>query len=180
MKRKIYININIPDRTRRRLIGGIEKWQNLPVKWTKEANLCITLFFLGYVDNEVVIDICQKVQKVVENFEIFDLDFEKIIIAPSNEKAQSIQVSGMASDQIRDLQTAIEKELGIFVAEKKTFSPHITLGKIRKIQWEELTEKPIINEKISFAVNVESVDIMASHFGEGKNGFVLIESCPLK
>ncbi|MFZ2193458.1 MAG: RNA 2',3'-cyclic phosphodiesterase [Candidatus Moraniibacteriota bacterium] len=180
MKRKIYININIPDKTKRRLIASVEKWQKLPVKWAKEANLCITLFFIGYVDNEVVIDICEKVRKAVKDFDIFDLEFERLILAPNQDKAQSIQISGKASNLIKNLHTAIEKELGIFVAEKKAFAPHITLGKIRKIQWDALLEKPIINEKISFAVNVESVDIMASHFGEGKNSFVLIESCPLK
>ena len=152
MKRKIYININLFDKTKRRLARGIEKWQNLPIKWTKEDNLCVTLFFLGYVDNEVVLDICQKVRSAVESLEIFDLEFEGIALMPSIEKAQSVWITGKSSEQLKVLQSTIEKKLGIFISEKKTFSPHITLGKIRKSKWEELAVKPEINESISFAV----------------------------
>ncbi len=180
MKRKIYITINLPNQIRRRLVKSGEKWQTLPVKWTKEENLNISLFFLGYIDNAVVADVCQKVREAVLEIELFDLEFEKIALAPSAEKPQEFRVVGAASEKLKSLCEAIEKELEIFVSEKKTFSPHITLGKIRKEKWEELANKPQIDEKTSFAVGVEAVDIMASHFGEGKNNFVLIESCPLK
>ncbi|MEI6587730.1 MAG: RNA 2',3'-cyclic phosphodiesterase [Candidatus Moraniibacteriota bacterium] len=179
MKRKIYISINLADRIKRRLMASCEKWRDLPVKWAKEENLNISLFFLGYIDNDVVADACQKVREAVEEIELFDLEFEKIIIAPSVEKPQEFRVVGKVSDKLKNLCEAIERELEIFVASKKIFSPHITLGKIRKEKWEELESIPEVNEKASFAVGVESVDIMASHFGEGKNNFVLIESCPL-
>ncbi len=180
MKRKIYININIVDKIKGRLAKVVEKWQGLPVKWTKEENLHITLFFLGYIDNDVVFDACRKVRKAVENMEIFDLEFEKICLAPDNNNPQEIRVAGKASENLKTLCETIEKELEIFVAPKKVFSPHITLGKIRKEKWEELETKPEISEKASFSVGVESIDIMASHFEGGKNDFVLIESCPLK
>jgi 2'-5' RNA ligase len=180
MKRKIFISINLAGRIRRRLIKSCEKWQNLPVKWTKEENLHIELFFLGYIDNDVVADACQKVREAVEDIELFDLEFEKIVLAPSVEKPQEFCVVGKASEKLKALCETIEKELGIFVAPKKVFSPHITLGKIRKEKWEELDPRPLVEEKASFAVGVEAVDIMASHFGEGKNNFVLIESCALK
>lgn len=180
MKRKIYININIADKVKRRLAKAVEKWQDLPVKWTKEENLHISLFFLGYIDNDVVFEVCRKVRKAVENMEIFDLEFEKICLAPDNNNPQEIRAAGKADEKLKDLCETIEKELEIFSAPKKVFSPHITLGKIRKEKWEELEIKPEVDEKASFAVGVESVDIMASHFGGGKNDFVLIESCPLK
>ncbi len=180
MKRKIYITISLPDRVRRRLVKSCEKWHDLPVKWTKEENLNINLFFLGYIDNDVVADACQKVREAVENIELFDLEFERIILAPSVENPQEFRVTGKASEKLKQLSEAIEKELGIFVAAKKVFLPHITLGKIRKEKWEELETIPEIDEKASFSVGIEAVDIMASHFGEGKNNFVLIESCALK
>ena len=179
MKRKIFISINLANQVKRRLTKSCEKWRNLPVKWTKEENLHIELFFLGYIDNDVVAEACQKVHEAVENIELFDLEFEKIVITPSAEKPQEFRVIGKPSEKLKTLCEAIEKELGIFVTAKKVFSPHILLGKIRKERWEELETKPLVDEKASFAVGVESVDIMASHFGEGKNNFVLIESCPL-
>jgi 2'-5' RNA ligase len=179
MKRKIFISINIADKIRRRLVKSCDKWRDLPVKWTKEENLNISLFFLGYIDNDVVAEACQKVREAVAEIELFDLEFEKICLFPAIEKPQEFRVMGKSSEKLKALCEAIEKELEIFVAAKKVFSPQITLGKIRKEKWEELENIPEVDEKASFAVSVESVDIMASHFGEGKNGFVLIESCPL-
>ncbi len=180
MKRKIFININLNGQISRRLAKSCAKWQAFPVKWTKEDNLHIELFFLGYVDNEVVLDICQKVSEVVKNRAIFDLEFKKIVITPSPENPREFRAIAKSSEELKNLCEMIEKKLEIFVVSKKVFSPHITLGKIRKEKWEELEEKPLVGEKASFAVSVEAIDIMASHFGEGKNGFVLIESCPLK
>jgi len=179
MKRKIFISINLAGQVRRRIVKSCEKWQDLPVKWTKEENLHIELFFLGYIDNDVVLEACQKVRDAVEELELFDLEFEKIVLAPSVENPQEFRVIGKPSEQLKNLREAIEKELGIFIVSKKVFSPHITLGKIRKEKWAELESTPEVNEKASFAVSVEAVDIMASHFDEGKNSFVLIESCPL-
>ena len=180
MKRKIFISINPADQVRRRLVKSCAKWQALPVKWTKEENLRIELFFLGYIDNDVVAEVCQKVRKAVCDIELFDLEFEKISLAPSAENPQEFRVTGKASEKLKDLCETIEKELEIFVVSKKVFSPHILLGKIRKEKWAELKSVPEVNEKASFAVSVEAVDIMASHFDEGKNSFVLIESCALK
>lgn len=180
MKRKIFISINLAGQVKRRLIKSCAKWQTLPVKWTKEENLHVELFFLGYIDNDVVAQVCQKVQEAVCDIELFDLEFEKIILAPNAENPQEFRVIGKASEQLKTLCEAIEKELGIFIVSKKVFSPHITLGKIRKEKWAELENTPEVNEKASFAVSVEAVDIMASHFDEGKNSFVLIESCGLK
>ncbi len=180
MKRKIFININLAGQIRRRLAGSCAKWQAFPVKWTKEDNLHIELFFLGYVDNEVVLDICQKVAETVRDRAVFDLEFEKIILVPNVESPQEFRVAAKPSEELKNLCEAIEKKLEIFVVSKKVFSPHITLGKIRKEKWKELEKKPLVDEKASFAVSVDTVDIMASHFSERKNSFVLIESCPLK
>ena len=180
MKRKIFISINLPNQIKRRLAKNCEKWHDLPVKWTKEENLHISLFFLGYIDNDVVADVCQKVRDAVCDMELFDLEFEKIHLAPNIENPQEFRVIGKTSEKLKQLSEVVEKELGIFVASKKTFAPHITLGKIRKEKWADFADKPEVDEKASFAVGVEAVDIMASHFDEGKNKFVLIESCPLQ
>lgn len=179
MKRKVFININIPNQIKRRLTNSCEKWQELPVKWLKTENLHITLFFLGYIDNDVTIDVCKKIHEVVSNIELFDLEFEKIKLMPNAENPQEFQVVGKSSEKLRILCELIEKKLGIFTTSKKTFYPHITLGKIKKEKWNELKAKVVINEKASFAVSLDSIDIMASHFNKEKDNFILIESCLL-
>lgn len=179
MKRKIFISINLPDKTKKQLNKASEKWQDLPVRWVKEANLHITLVFLGFVDEESMLDVCQKVRKIAEAEEIFDIEFDSIAFGPTQEDPKMIWVTGEANKKLKSLVEKIEKELGIFFNSKKEFRPHITLGKIRKNKWEELVEKPEINEKFPLLVNAESVDVMASDFEDDNTEYTIIESCPL-
>lgn len=180
MKRKIFISINIPDRDKKRLIKATEKWQNLPVKWVREANLHLTLFFLGYVENEDIIGISQKVRSAVSDTDIFDIEFNNIELGPSEEEPRLIWLTGEPNEDLRQLHEKIEKDLDIFTASKKSFRPHVTLGRVRKHKWEALESKPIIQEKLEVFVSVESIDVMASDFGEGESEYTIIESCPLR
>lgn len=175
-KRKIFIEIEVPNKLKKRLTEKIEKWRELPVKWTKSENLHITLMFLGYVDESVIPEICLKVSQAASTAEPLDLSFDKIEIGPSAEKAQMIWFSGEANDDLKNLHQKIEKELGIFHIEKKHFRPHITLGKIKKGQWEILKETPIIQEEFKTFVPVENIFVMGSISGQE---YEVIENCPL-
>lgn len=179
MKRKIFISINLPERTKKRLTKAIEKLPDLPVKWVKEANFHVTLFFLGFVDEESMLEVCQKVARISEKEEIFDIEFNAITLGPSQDDPRMIWVTGEPNEELRSLVEKIEKELGIFTSSKKEFRPHITLGKIRKNKWNELLEKPEINKEFPLLVSIENVDVMASDFeGDGME-YTIIESCPL-
>ena len=180
MKRKIFISINIPEKVKKRLAKSTQKWQDLPVKWTKEANLHITLLFLGYVDEESLLEICQKVRDAIENEDIFDIEFEKIELFPSADDPKMVALTGSSNADLLRLHEKIEKELNIFTSAKKSFRPHITLGRGRKYKWEALEHKPSISEKYPLAITAESIDVMASDFGDGTSEYTIIESCPLR
>ena len=179
MKRKIFISINIPEKSRKRLVKATTAWQPLPIKWTKEKNLHITIDFLGHVSDNLIAGICEKVHDTVRNSEIFDLEFDSIMLGPTKEQSRMIWLSGKISEEMRILQEQIEKSLDIFVASKKTFRPHITLGRIRKNKWEALKESPKIEVKFPLIVSVESVEVMASDFTDDGPEYTIIKSCPL-
>ncbi|PJA86629.1 MAG: RNA 2',3'-cyclic phosphodiesterase [Candidatus Moranbacteria bacterium CG_4_9_14_3_um_filter_42_9] len=179
MKRKIFISINIPEKFRKRLVKATTVWQPLPIKWTKEKNLHITIDFLGHVSDNLIAGICEKVHDTVRNSEIFDLEFDSIMLGPTKEQSRMIWLSGKISEEMRILQEQIEKSLDIFVASKKTFRPHITLGRIRKNKWEALKESPKIEVKFPLIVSVESVEVMASDFTDDGPEYTIIKSCPL-
>jgi RNA 2',3'-cyclic 3'-phosphodiesterase len=179
MKRKIFISINLLARTKKSLIRATEEWQDLPVKWVKEPNLHITLEFLGHVLDDVIPEICEKIDEAVADTEIFDLEFEKICLGPSKVESRMIWLAGNASEELKNLCEKIEKALDIFSSSKKSFRPHITLGKIRQHKWQALEETPVIDKNFPLTTTVESVDIMASEFeGDGME-YTIIQSCPL-
>lgn len=180
MKSKIFISINIPAKIKKRLILVTQKWQDLPVKWIKEDNLHITLVFLSFVSEEVIPEICKKMGYVSERENIFEISFDRIELFPSVEEPRMIALTGEPSEELRNLINNIEKELGISNVLRKSFRPHITLGRGRRHKWEALEDKPFIQEKFSFSFSVESIDIMASNFDNNKNSYSIIESCPLR
>ena len=180
MKRKIFISINLSDRDKKGLVRATEEWQNLPVKWTREESLHLTLSFLGFLPDDSLSEICSSVSEAVAGEDIFDVEFERIELGQDKNDPKMIWLSGEANESLRRLQENIEKALGTFVSSKKSFRPHITLGRIRQHKWMELPEIPVIDKKFPLTVSVESVDIMASEFdGEGQE-YVIIESCLLK
>lgn len=156
-----------------------EKWRDLPVKWTKEANLHITLAFLGFVLESDLPEICQKVAVAARKNTIFDLEFDEISLFPSAEDPRAVVLIGRPSEELKALVNDLEDILGIAYAPRKSFRAHITLGRIRKNKWEELETEPRILEKFSINLPVDSIDIMASDFDGEEGEYVVLESCPL-
>lgn len=180
MKNKIFISINIPDKVKKRLIFATQKWQELPVKWEKEADLHITLVYLGFTDEEVILEICEKVKKACENENVFDIKFDQIELFPSVDEPKIIALTGGPNEELKNIVNAIEKELGISSSPKKSFRPHITLGRGRKYKWEALEYKPSISEKFPLTVDARSIDIMTSQFSSKESRYSVLDSCPLQ
>lgn len=179
MQRRIFIGIDLPQKVKKRLYQRIEKWQELPVKWSREENFHITLSFLGYLYDDVILDVCNKVRNVSNNSDSFDINLEQIELGPDLENPNMVWLIGEANENLKHLQENLEKELGIFQSEKKAFRPHMTLGRIRKTKWEALPEKPIISEKFSVSIPVENIEVLESRFEDGKRKYIVLENCPL-
>lgn len=179
MKRKIFVSINIREKDKKKLSRLIEKWLVFPVKWIKEDNLHITLLFLGHINDDSLKEICDRVREAAVKSDIFDLEFNQISLGPDKENPRMVWLNGKISEELRILQENTEKKLGIFVASKKSFSPHITLGKIRARKWKNLENKPEIFSKVTMVVSVESIEVMASDFIDDGPEYTVIESCPL-
>jgi RNA 2',3'-cyclic 3'-phosphodiesterase len=179
MKSKIYISLSIPEKIKKRLLATTEKWQELPVKWVREANLHITLSHLGFLEKDLVLEICEKTKKAASGHAVFDLNFDKIELFPSENEPKMIALIGEPSEELKNLINDIEKNLGISSVEKKSFRPHITLGRLRKHKWQNLPEVPNVSEKFSFNMTVDEVEIMATNFENKVDEYALIESCPL-
>jgi 2'-5' RNA ligase len=176
-KKKIFVEIVVPNNLKRRLILKIADWSELPIKWMKEENFHITVAFVGYVDESMLPEICQKVRIAVENLESFDLEFDKIELGPDSLDPKVVRLSGQPCSELGILNEEVERALGMRPQTHKEFRPHITLGRIRKLKWDELGLKPLINEKMHVSMTVDSLSIMESKGGGAE--YVSLEECPL-
>lgn len=177
-KKKIFIEIPVPDQVKKILAQKIVKWSDLPVKWAKKESLHITVSFVGYVDESVVPDICLKVKETASQFESFEIIFDRIELAPNAENPRLISLSGGPIEELGKLNETIEEALGMHPQKHKQFAPHITLGRIRKLKWDEIPEKPVIEEKISVTMTADAVLVMESKGGGAE--YSALEQCELK
>jgi RNA 2',3'-cyclic 3'-phosphodiesterase len=179
MKRKIFISLDFPDKAKNRLANFSQKWQDLPVKWTRAQNLHLTLVYLGFVETEDIPQICEAAARAANQNNIFDVELDSIRLFPDATDPKMICLVGQNNDDLKNLVSSIENALDISRGPKKTFRPHITLGRLRKHKWEAQAVKPDIDEKFSLSISVETVAIMASDFDGKENEYSVIESCPL-
>lgn len=176
-KKKVFIEIEVPSQIKKRLAKKVALWADLPIKWLKEESMHVTVAFVGFVDESVVPDICEKVSVACADVESFDLDFDKIILSPDPLDPRTVSLVGPASEQLKLLNEAVEKALGMHKHDHKEFRPHITLGRIRKLKWDELPEKPVIDEKYNAVISVDSVMVMESKGGGAE--YIQLEECAL-
>ncbi len=180
MQRKISVGIELSPAVKKRLMQKIDKWKDLPIRWSAENNLHLVLVSIGYVDDELLPGICESVRMAVENIKSFDIDLSKIELGPKGEKdAKLVWFSGSASGKLKELEESIIKELGFFQQEKKEFKPHIILGRIRKFGWQKLEKTPDISEEFRVLLPIENVAVLESTLVNGKRKFLVVESCPL-
>lgn len=177
MQRKIFIGVDLPVDVKKRLMQKTEKWKDLPIRWSREENLHLTLAFLGHVDDELIFGVCKKIKFMVENLEVFDIGMDKIELGPTQDKnAREVLFTGGASEELKKLSESIEKNLGFFKENKKIFKPHITMGRIQKYNWQKLKKIPDIAEKFSVLLPINSVQVFESAMIDGKRTFSVIDN----
>jgi len=152
------------------------------IKWTTPNNLHITLEFLGDLTDEELGGVCMVVKEVAQKHKSFFINLEKISYGPPKQNPPSlVWVEGEKADELielkRNLQEYLMEEIS-FRPEGKSFIPHITLARISEWEFRKIDpeERPEINEEISFAVPVESIEVMESELKRGGPQYTILES----
>jgi len=187
MRHRIFIAINLPEDVKKRLLDYQRKWLTLPVHWTKKDNLHITLIFLGYLNDEDLLETIKIVHNVVEEHQSFFINLNQILYGPPNKTPRMVWVEGEKSQELANLQRDLENALytspnkGISGGEIQSYSPHITLGRIKEWEFKKipLEEKEDINEEISLNFSVESIEVMESDLKRGGPEYIVLESAQL-
>lgn len=185
MNHRLFIAVNLPQEIKNKLLAYQKFWPELPVRWTKQENLHITLVFLGYIKNEELLNIFEITKKVAQQTKPFFINLTKICYGPQNKKVpRMIWAQGEKSKELAILQKNLENALSgkilNFEKENRTYTPHITLGRIKR--WEfrrmEKEEIPQIDEQISLNFEVNSIEVMESKLKPKGPDYFVLESFP--
>jgi len=185
MRHRIFIAINLPEEIKKKLSDYQSKWPELPCRWTKKENLHLTLFFLGYLTDEEVGEVCKITREVASKYSPFSISLDKILYGPPKKMPpRMIWVQGEKLKVLSDLKEELEKSLTEsirFSPESREFSPHLTLGRIKTWQWRQIEpeDRPEVEENISLSFNVNSIEVMESKLKRSGPEYTILESVEL-
>ena len=133
------------------------------VRWTKAANIHITLKFLGDVQVSRLDAISESLRDAAGQFSPFNVRLTGIGAFPNSRKPRIIWVGiDQGADELVQMAQKIEasmKRLG-FPREKRPFRPHLTIGRIRHLEhplvMTEALERSAVGELGEFTVQKAS------------------------
>lgn len=167
---RLFIAINFTVKDRRRMYSAARRFRDaqLPVRWVEEADLHLTLKFLGEVRPERAGEVKAAVARVAEKTEPFTMMLRGAGAFPTMRRPKVIWLGADASPELRCLKHDLEWELAPqgFEREVRAFHPHITLGRATKEaragdfrHFEELVDGMDFEREIT----VRTVDLMESY-----------------
>lgn len=182
-KRRLFIGIHLSPFVRKKLHQEVQSWGKELLIPTNEENFHITLHHLGFVLEDHIPELISRLTEAADTIESFEVSFKDIQILESLENPKLIWLSGEASEPLRQLHEAVEKALGVFTAERKSFRPHVTLAKIKKAKWlkahQENTGIPKIKMCLNLSDPVESITLFETVVRDGKRLYDPIATFPL-
>ena len=151
------------------------------IKWIPPENIHLTLSFLGNISNKDLPSLIQSVEKKITSNN-FQLTITGTGVFPSSKSAKVLWLGiSKGIDELISLQFQVEKSIRKFKEnyQKITFTPHITIARIRRLHV-KIDVLPFLNNVYSpIELDVNSVCLYESHlFSEGAQ-YTLLNAFPL-
>jgi 2'-5' RNA ligase len=133
---RTFICIEIPGTIRQQIEELQNKLKSLDaeVSWVRTSNIHLTLKFLGNVSQPKARDVCAAMERASRGRQPIDIEVSGTGCFPSLRSPRVLWVGFTnLSERLEQLQEAIEDELARlgFPREKRSFAPHLTIGRFR-------------------------------------------------
>lgn len=180
------INLPVPIRARLAEVQGMLKNVPCDVKWVEEENLHLTVKFLGNVEVSQLSGLVEAVKDALGHISSFTLSLGGLGFFPDALRPRVLW-AGLHGDlgrlqQIPEQLTKAYLPLG-FPTEKRSFSPHLTLARLRsgrgiKNLVTRVSELSPVVAQMGH-LEVKSVDLMQSELGRRGPVYTLLAEVKL-
>lgn len=135
---RTFIAIEIPGDIRKRLADYINMLDRLcgnNVKWVKEDNLHFTVKFLGEIEQNDLETVNRCVAETIADIEPFTVGLSDVGFFPSSRNPRVVWIgTDGGEDELlgiyQNLESCLESEG--FDRDSKPFSPHLTIGRVKR------------------------------------------------
>ena len=108
------------------------KKTNANVKYVPPENMHFTLKFFGNVDEEMIEDISDSVEKVIKNYSSFDLNIKKCGCFPNKNVIKVLWLGLEEGSPIKSLQKDLDNEFEkLGFKKERNFISHLTIGRVK-------------------------------------------------
>lgn len=157
------------------------------IRWVPEANRQITLRFIGELESEDIMPVVEATTRAVEGIPVCKPIVSRLISFPpwSAETPPRVIAASVSGDvePLDALYNALQDELAEvgFRREKKGYSPHITLGRVRAHRcMDELLDRLERGHRREFgATAINKIQLMMSTKGERGPEYTIMNEFPL-
>ncbi len=181
---RLFIAISLEDKIKK-AISSIRKKLKIDVlkpKWVDSKNCHITLKFLGEVEKERLQEILNILKDEALKCKPFSISFGEIGAFPKPDYPRVVWIGiEMGYDSLLPIVNYLENEferIG-FPKEKRPFSAHLTLARIRNPQKTSLLFPYLSKRFIPSEMEVKSIELIESKLTPGGSIYTTVESFQL-
>ncbi len=160
--RRIFLAINLPETAKEKIYLAISQFKFANARWVRKEGIHITLLFLGYLENNEILDLIDVLKQVKS--EPFQIRINYAHFGPDSKKPKFIWATVEPNNRLELLQKQIERLLRDKIRykhEKRGFTPHLTLGRLKSGQKFSASQKQT-QTSLDLTINVKSFEIMES------------------
>lgn len=137
------------------------------VKWVAPEDMHLTLKFFGGVDDRGVFEISRAIQELARDREMFSVEVHGLGAFPDIDRPRTIWAGiGEGREDLLNLQQQLDASLEAlgFTRERRRFSPHLTLGRVRgEADFGELPERLRMGAELPLgAMEIEELTLFSS------------------
>jgi RNA 2',3'-cyclic 3'-phosphodiesterase len=168
---RVFVALNLPPAVRRGLAASLEplRQRQLPVRWTPEESLHLTLKFLGDIEGTEVPRLRDTLHAVAVDHAPLTLSISGIGAFPSLRRASVLWVGVAPDSPLMALQHDVEialSRLG-YVRDLKPFRPHVTVARTQRGTRPLDAEHQATCHEFAGTAAVATMDLMRSHLSPG-------------
>jgi 2'-5' RNA ligase len=183
---RTFIAIELPDQIKNQIeqVQAPLKKTKAFVSWVKPGNIHVTLKFLGEVPEEKIDEIFSATGKAVEGTKRFTMSLKGMGTFPDFKRPRVIWVgTGSGQEELSGMAGRIEDEMEKigFPKEKRRFSAHFTIGRVKSPKGvEKLMEMVKSSDFQTEEIAVSEVVVMRSQLHPAGAIYTPLKKIPLK